>query len=590
MIKFSPPKSKPEYVGRMTRMGMTTLMILTHGAAALLTLILAQQVRDVSGLGVAALLGASFIIGGLYGWLITSGVLGDLERIETALHRLAQGLPTGDLPTKGREPMRFIMEHVNALIARQRELNAMRQQLSEQIGEAAAQEERGRLARDLHDSIKQQIFSISVSAAAAQVRWENDPAGARAALDDIRRSAQEAMVEMRALLQQLAPAPLEKVGLTQALRDQCEALGYRSGAQVTCTIEALPADDQLPVGTQEVIFRIAQEALTNIARHARAQTAALTVCTDPDTLHMRIEDDGQGFDPAVPASGMGLANMKARANAVGGTFEITSRLGGGTELHLTIPLQPQPLIETEGSEEMSTEMKTKIDEIKVWVQGAAAGMFISAVLLFVAVLGLGRDELPPVLVVFTVVFGLLGVGGMVGGMWAFARGWRKLRDLTPAIEPMSTAWALLRYHIWGGLLVVPLFAFVFVPTLVIPAFGSSAALISGALALVGLIGVLMRSFTWYDRYMRALSPSQLARAVHENFVESGWNRWSFLWALPMLLNLAFDFPPQFPLTSSGDWLDLALPGAGVLFIIWALAYLLYHRSIRQRVDLAEVMS
>ena len=125
----------------------------------------------------------------------------------------------------------------------------------------AAQEERNRLARDLHDSIKQQLFSIHVGAAAVQARWDNDPTGAKTALADVRQSAQAALVEMNALLQQLAPAPLAKVGLVQALQEQAEALGYRTGADVAVDIGPLPDDERFPDGAQEAIFRTGQPGL-----------------------------------------------------------------------------------------------------------------------------------------------------------------------------------------------------------------------------------------------------------------------------------------------------------------------------------------
>lgn len=136
----------------------------------------------------------------------------------------------------------------------------MREALLRQIGEAAAQEERNRLARDLHDSIKQQLFSINVGTATAQERWERDPEGARTALVDVRRSAREAMVEMQALLHQLRPQALGSTsGLVEALREQCEALGYRSGAQVTVELGPEIPDDRMQPGAQEALFRIAQD-------------------------------------------------------------------------------------------------------------------------------------------------------------------------------------------------------------------------------------------------------------------------------------------------------------------------------------------
>jgi len=226
------------------------------------------------------------------------------------------------------------------LQAREREVRDLRESLLAQARDAAIQQERNRMARELHDSIKQQIFSINISAAAAQARWESDPQGAQAALGDVRRSAQESMVEMNALLQQLSPVPLEKVGLRQALRDQCEALGYRSGAEVVAEFGELPDDDRLLPGTQESLFRIAQEALSNVARHARAGHVRLYLGQPDatDSLVLEVQDDGQGFDIDADHSGMGLDNVRQRVQVLGGELEIASSPGAGTTLRASVPL------------------------------------------------------------------------------------------------------------------------------------------------------------------------------------------------------------------------------------------------------------
>jgi signal transduction histidine kinase len=226
------------------------------------------------------------------------------------------------------------------LMTRERQVRDLRQSLLARTREAAIQQERNRLARELHDSIKQQIFSISMGAAAVEARWESDSQGAQEALGDVRRSAREAMAEMNALLQQLSPAPLEKVGLVQALRDQCEALGYRTGAEVTVEFGELPPDEYLPAGAQEDIFRIAQEAFSNVARHARAEHVRLYVGQrDTDgPLVLEIQDDGQGFDVDAAESGMGLENIRQRALALRGELVVESAPDKGATLRISIPL------------------------------------------------------------------------------------------------------------------------------------------------------------------------------------------------------------------------------------------------------------
>ncbi len=148
------------------------------------------------------------------------------------------------------------------------------------------------------------------------------------------------MVEMEAMLQHLRPAPLETVGLAEALRKQCEALKYRTGAEVTVEFSDLPENDRLRPGTQESVFRIAQEALANIARHARAANVKVRLYSDTknESMILQIHDDGQGFSPSSIKEGMGMANIRARAKGIGAQINLSSEPGVGTKLDVRIPL------------------------------------------------------------------------------------------------------------------------------------------------------------------------------------------------------------------------------------------------------------
>lgn len=274
------------------------------------------------------------LVAGMAGLVFTVNIQWSIKKAGNTLARLVNGLPADQLSPRRYWPLVGLMAQLGTLVELQQQTGKLRESLFRQAGEAAAQEERNRLARDLHDSIKQQIFSIQVSAAAVQARWENDSDGAKTALADVRQRAQEALVEMNALLQQLSPAPLEKVGLVQALRDQCEALGYRTGAEVVPEIGDMPDDDRLPVGAQETIFRIAQEALSNVARHARADKVHLHLRQDGDreVLLLEIDDDGQGFDVKQATDGMGLTNIRQRVGILDGALNIESAPGLGTRL------------------------------------------------------------------------------------------------------------------------------------------------------------------------------------------------------------------------------------------------------------------
>jgi signal transduction histidine kinase len=210
----------------------------------------------------------------------------------------------------------------------------------EQIREVAGQEERNRLAQDLHDSVKQQIYSIHTNLAAAQVRWDTDATGARDAVDHARTSARDAMAEMIAMLDRLRQDPIESVGLVEALRRQTEALGFQSAAEVTTRLGTLPEGDCLKPGALAGLFRIAQEALANIAKHARARHVEISLATDTAGREfvLRIHDDGQGFDREATPGGMGLANMKARAKEIGAILQLDSKSGEGSTVMLRLPL------------------------------------------------------------------------------------------------------------------------------------------------------------------------------------------------------------------------------------------------------------
>jgi signal transduction histidine kinase len=213
----------------------------------------------------------------------------------------------------------------------------LRSRYERQIRQAAAQEERNRLARDLHDSIKQQIFVIQTAAATAQARFDVDRAGAATAIEQIRSSARDAMTEMEVMMDNLRSVPLENSGLADALKKQCEALGHRTGARVEFKLGELPPDETLLPGSHQAMLRVAQESLANIGRHARASHVTVSLDSLSDHVELRIQDDGTGFDPFQTRSGMGIANMRTRAAEFGGQFDLTSSPGHGTTVLFSVP-------------------------------------------------------------------------------------------------------------------------------------------------------------------------------------------------------------------------------------------------------------
>ena len=216
-------------------------------------------------------------------------------------------------------------------------VSAIRSRYERAIREAASQEERHRLARDLHDSIKQQIFAIQTAAATAEMRLSGDRSGVGEALSLVRSAAREAMTEMESMLDQLRAAPLDSAGLVAALRKQCEAVGFRTGAVVSFIAETIPPDSAIGPGARPAVLRVAQEALANVARHARATAVTVTLGSSGDDLTLIVADNGGGFDRGGPSTGMGLRNMQTRAADVDGRCTVTSAPGRGTIVSLTVP-------------------------------------------------------------------------------------------------------------------------------------------------------------------------------------------------------------------------------------------------------------
>ena len=212
----------------------------------------------------------------------------------------------------------------------------VRSTYDEHIRQIARREERARLARDLHDAVKQQLFVIQTAAATAQTRVDEDRDGARDALAHVRTAAREATTEMEALLDELQAAPMENTGLVEALRKQCGALALRTGAEVIFEPGTLAPAGSLRPGAHEAIYRVAQEALANVARHARASHVTVSLQWRGTRLVLRVSDNGTGADASVARNGMGIANMRERAAEIGGQLLITPG-SPGTEVVLSVP-------------------------------------------------------------------------------------------------------------------------------------------------------------------------------------------------------------------------------------------------------------
>jgi signal transduction histidine kinase len=210
--------------------------------------------------------------------------------------------------------------------------------LYEHSRELTVVDERNRLARELHDAMTQTLFSLrlTLETAAALVAVDADAAAGQ--LDTARALLDTVFAELRTLVSGLRPAALETEGFLAALRTHLDVVGRAHGLAVTLTADAA---DAVPGEVEDALFRIVQEAVTNVVRHARARSLRVSVAPDEEQVLVTVADDGRGFDPdarGVRSRRLGLTSMRERAQHLGATLVIDSAPGAGTTVRVEVPL------------------------------------------------------------------------------------------------------------------------------------------------------------------------------------------------------------------------------------------------------------
>lgn len=202
----------------------------------------------------------------------------------------------------------------------------------------AVSEERNRLARELHDSVTQELFSMTMIAGALPALVERKPEVAKERMDRLHDLARGALAEMRALLFALRPAALAEEGLIAAVNKYAAAFQSREGVTVHINIDG---EGRLPDACEEALYRVAQEALNNVVKHAGACNVWIDLVIGAEQTTLTVRDDGAGFDPAaLPAGGatMGMTSMRERVEELDGKFSIESAPGGGTIVRVVAPV------------------------------------------------------------------------------------------------------------------------------------------------------------------------------------------------------------------------------------------------------------
>jgi signal transduction histidine kinase len=228
-------------------------------------------------------------------------------------------------------------QHLIEMLAAHAAIAIENARLHERSRELSIVEERNRLARELHDSVTQQLFGVVLAAeSAGELIARGDAAGEQ--LERVQALARGAMEELRSVVFELRPASLEAEGLAHVLRKHVEVLRRVTGREIELRIASPPVLGAAAAGQ---VFRIAQEALQNALRHADADRIEVRLSDGGGRLALSVTDDGRGFDAAAPGvrgRRLGLTSMEERAQRLGGTLEIRSAPGSGTTVRLEAPV------------------------------------------------------------------------------------------------------------------------------------------------------------------------------------------------------------------------------------------------------------
>lgn len=276
-------------------------------------LFVAESIYQLSGFQTAKGTGFVFITGIMLWWLMRG------KRLE--LETYADNL---------REVNQILRNDISERERAQRELAIMTERFEERVAEGIL-EERQRLARELHDAVTQTMFSASMIAESLLALWERKPELVPDGLRQLQQLTRGALADMRMLLLELRPRAIEDVRLPQLLKQLCESFTGRTGITPELTIQT---DTSLPVNIRHAFYRIAQEALNNIAKYAKANRVIISLEQMESTIVMHISDDGVGFELNNIQDGnhFGLKIMQERAQSINAIFHLKSKPNQGTSI------------------------------------------------------------------------------------------------------------------------------------------------------------------------------------------------------------------------------------------------------------------
>ncbi|MCR3921922.1 MAG: HAMP domain-containing sensor histidine kinase [Firmicutes bacterium] len=254
---------------------------------------------------------------------------------------LAQRLDIDDSDELGRVVYEIngLAQTMESQVASLQRLATSNKDLAGKAHSAAIIEERQRLARDLHDAVSQRLFALTMLADAASETLQQGQVPTEAQIYDIAELAAGVQQEMRSLLLHLRPVQLDEESLTKGIESLVEELAQRTGLTFELHLQSLPV---VTSGVENHLFRILQEALANILRHAAATHVQLQLYSREGELFLQISDNGRGFDlRQQKRAAYGLQTMQERCDEIGGRLNITSREAVGTRVDVRVPLQEE---------------------------------------------------------------------------------------------------------------------------------------------------------------------------------------------------------------------------------------------------------
>jgi NarL family two-component system sensor histidine kinase LiaS len=289
----------------------------------------AQMISSLGGL-ISTFTIAAAVVGLAFGLITAHGLTRRLRTIE----RVTTAWGVGDFAPR-------LNDHAADEIGQlSRQLNSVADQIQNLIRERqqfATLDERNRLARDLHDSVKQHVFAASMSLGAAQELWPINAAAAAILTNNAALATSNAQRELTDIIQALRPPELDRAGLAQAISDFAQQWATQTGIALTNQIDPTI---MAPPTAEHALFRITQEALANVARHSSATTAVIQLRSETGRIVLSICDNGRGFDPITTRAGLGLQSMRERAEAISAQLTI-STMNPGTQIQLTLPVHGQ---------------------------------------------------------------------------------------------------------------------------------------------------------------------------------------------------------------------------------------------------------